>query len=132
MANRTGGAGNDVLNGTNVADILKGLAGDDTLKGSGGNDTLDGGVGNDLMVGGAGNDTYLVNSNLDRITEIANGGTDTVLASISYSLGPTMLKHVENLTLTGTAANGTGNSLHNRITGNTRANRLSGQNGNDT
>src|SRR5687767_12799162 len=124
MANRTGGAGNDVLNGTNVADILKGLAGDDTLKGSGGNDTLDGGTGNDLMVGGAGNDTYLVNSNLDRITETATGGTDTVLASITYTLNTTALRYVENLTLTGTAANGTGNASHNRITGNMRANRL--------
>ena len=133
MANIRGTAASDVLNGGNASDRITGLAGNDTLNGGRGNDTLDGGAGNDLMVGGAGNDTYLVNSSLDRITpETATGGTDTVLASITYSLNTTALRHVENLTLTGTAANGTGNAVHNRITGNTRANRLSGLNGNDT
>jgi Ca2+-binding RTX toxin-like protein len=132
MATIRGTAASDVLNGGNASDRITGLAGDDTLNGGRGNDTLDGGVGNDLMVGGAGNDTYLVNSSLDRITETATGGTDTVLASITYTLNTTALRYVENLTLTGTAANGTGNTAHNRITGNTRNNKLVGQNGNDT
>jgi VCBS repeat-containing protein len=132
MATKRGTAAAEVLISGNASDRLNGLGGDDTLSGGRGNDTLDGGSGNDLMVGGTGNDIYLVTSALDRITEIATGGTDTVRATVSYSLAPTALRHVENLTLTGTAANGTGNAVHNRITGNTRANRLAGQGGNDT
>jgi Ca2+-binding RTX toxin-like protein len=132
MATIRGTAASEVLSGGNASDRITGLAGDDTLNGGRGNDTLDGGAGNDVMLGGAGNDTYVVNSSLDRITETATGGTDTVLASITYTLNTTALRHVENLTLTGTAANGTGNAVHNRITGNTRNNKLVGQNGNDT
>ena len=57
------------------------------------------------------------------------GGIDTVIASISYTLGD----DVENLTLTGSAAiNGTGNDLANVIKGNSGANVLAGRKGNDT
>jgi serralysin len=52
-----------------------------------------------------------------------------VNASISYTLSD----HVENLTLTGTAAiNGTGNDLNNVITGNAGNNILDGKGGTDT
>ena len=65
----------------------------------------------------------------DGIAEAAGGGTDTALASVSYTLAA----NVENLTLTGTGAiNGTGNALDNVITGNSAANVLSGSGGNDT
>ena len=48
-------------------------------------------------------------------------------ASLNYTLGA----NVENLELTGSALNGTGNAFANVITGNSGNNRLSGLAGND-
>jgi Ca2+-binding RTX toxin-like protein len=62
-----------------------------------GNDTLNGGAGVDTLVGGAGNDTYVVDNAGDVVTEVASGGSDTVQAAVTYTLGA----EVENLTLTG-------------------------------
>jgi trimeric autotransporter adhesin len=81
------------------------------------------------MIGGAGNDTYVVNVATDVVTEVANEGTDTVLAAVTLTLGV----NVENLTLTGTSAiNGTGNTLDNWLIGNSANNTLTGGAGNDT
>ena len=49
-------------------------------------------------------------------------------SGVSY----TLTANVENLTLTGSALNGTGNGLNNLIVGNGSANSLSGGAGNDT
>jgi Ca2+-binding RTX toxin-like protein len=120
---------NDVLTGGRGDDTLTGLAGNDRLTGGEGQDLLDGGTGIDTMIGGTGNDTYSVDVAGDVVTELANEGTDTVQAAITYTLG----SNVENLTLTGTSAiNGTGNSLDNVLTGNSAANILTGGAGNDT
>jgi len=123
--------GSSAINGTgNTLDnILIGNSGKNTLTGGAGNDTLDGGAGNDTLVGGAGNDIYIVDSTSDTITENANDGTDTVLSSVTFTLG----NNVENLMLVGTATiNGTGNALNNVITGNDASNTLNGGSGNDT
>ncbi|RDI49528.1 calcium-binding protein, partial [Microvirga subterranea] len=86
-------------------------------------------AGADHMWGGRGNDTYDVDDRADRVYEGRNQGTDTVKASVSYSLAGT---HVEKLTLTGAAdLNGTGNSLANTLTGNGGHNRLNGGAGDD-
>lgn len=114
--------------------IFNGMEGNDTLTGGAGHDTLDGGAGDDTLAGGAGNDIYVVDSLRDRVTETgttAQGGIDTIKASITYTLGA--LASIENLTLTGTAnINGTGNALDNTITGNDGNNVLNGGAGNDT
>lgn len=80
------------------------------------------------LTGDLGNDTYVVGAG-DSIIETAAEGVDTVQTGLTYALGA----NLENLALTGGGAvNGTGNSLNNVITGNSAANRLTGDLGNDT
>ena len=114
-----GGGGNDSLFGGN---------GDDHLLGNGGKDLLNSGAGKDRLEGGAGADTYITDG-ADHIVETSDGGIDTIKASGTATLSA----HVENLTLTGgTAINGTGNALANRIDGNSATNTIAGGAGNDT
>jgi Ca2+-binding RTX toxin-like protein/subtilisin-like proprotein convertase family protein len=103
---------------------------DNTITGNSSDNVIDGGAGADTMIGGKGNDTYVVDNIGDVVTENANGGTDTVDAAISYTLGA----NVENLTLAENAGaiNGTGNGLDNAITGNSSDNLIDGGAGADT
>ncbi len=102
---------------------------DNVITGNAAANVLDGAGGSDTLAGGAGNDTYVVNNAGVTVTEAAGGGTDTVQASLSYTLG----SDVENLTLTGAAdINGTGNGLANVMAGNAGANVLDGVAGVDT
>jgi len=123
-----GTSGNDVLTSRLDGATVNGLGGGDTLLGQGGDDTLDGGSGLDTMKGRGGNDTYLVDNVGDFPVETADQGTDTVRSSVSYSL----VDHVENLTLTGSAVSGGGNGSANVLTGHGSTNRLDGFDGNDT
>jgi Ca2+-binding RTX toxin-like protein len=99
------------------------------LTGNGNSNRLDGGGGADTMTGGLGHDVYVVDNVGDKAIEAAGAGSDTVLSSVSFTLGA----NVDNLVLTGAAAvNGTGNTLANALTGNGAANVLNGGAGADT
>jgi len=99
------------------------------LTGNSGANTLNGGAGADTLIGGAGNDTYMVDDTADVVIEAAGAGTDTVQASVNYTLSG----NVENLTLTGVdAISGTGNALANVLVGNAANNTLTGGAGSDT
>jgi Ca2+-binding RTX toxin-like protein len=145
------GTGNDLDNmvtGSSLFDgtyVLHGAGGNDTIEahgklyGDGGDDLLqadgikgsilDGGTGADTMYGAFGNDTYYVDDSKDVVSEEQGDGIDSVISSVSFTLGDGL----EKLTLTGTdALTGTGNTLNNTITGNGGDNTLSGGDGNDT
>lgn len=118
----------DRLRGLDGNDLLRGLAGNDVLVGDDGNDILNGGTGRDRMLGGDGDDRYIVDQDRDRTQEKAGQGTDTVIASIDWSLSA----NIEKLELRGNAAlSGTGNNLDNVLTGNDAANTLFGARGDD-
>jgi Ca2+-binding RTX toxin-like protein len=134
-----GGDGNDGLFGAAGNDTLNGGAGSDGLSGGDGDDWLDGGAGADRLGGGAGNDTYVVDDAGDMVAEAQGQGMDTIVASVSYTLGQNLAgvnaeyNNVENLTLAGTAnINGSGNALDNVIIGNGGNNVLDGGAGADT
>lgn len=98
------------------------------ITGNSGNNVLDGGAGGDTLTGGAGNDTYIIDDTLDVITEASNGGTDTVVSSISHVLAT----NFEHLTLVGTAnIDATGNSVANTLSGNDGDNVINGGGGAD-
>lgn len=108
------------------------------IRGTTGNDSMAGTPGADTFAGGTGNDIYVINDTGDYVLENPGEGTDTLLASVSYTIND----NVENITLTGTASiDATGNTLNNSLTGNsgnntldggTGADRMAGGGGNDT
>ena len=120
----------EVFSGAGTDATVTGGLGNDTLFGTPGNDRLDGGVGADFMLGGLGNDTYIVSAGGETLYEAPNGGTDTAIASVSFTLP----HDVEILTLVsgGGPMAGTGNALGNVITGNEASNTLDGLAGDDT
>jgi len=134
-----GGTGNDTLIGNeadnemaggNGSDAISGFGGDDLLDGGNGNDTLNGGTGADTLVGGAGNDNLVIDSALDAIHEGADGGIDTVVSTLTHTLGA----NFENLQLAESNVadiDGYGNSGANDIVGNSDANVLEGRGGDD-
>lgn len=122
------GDGNDVVTTGSGNDYVDGGAGDDIIAARAGDDRIDGGDGADIMGGGAGDDTYVVSEAGDVAIEFEREGLDTVESAVDYRLGD----HIENLTLTGAAAMGSGNSLDNELIGNAGNNVLSGGDGSDS
>jgi len=124
---RVGSGASQVLVGGAFDDGLYGHGGDDALWGHGGADLLDGGSGDDAMRGGPGDDAYFVDSAADRVIEAADGGSDTVLASVSLVLED----GVEKVFLVAGASDIVGNALANWLIGNSAANAMDGGEGDD-
>jgi hypothetical protein len=128
-----GGGGGDRITlqtGSQVNGWVYGGDGNDSIQGADGSgEFLDGGAGDDRLIGGTGAADVLVGGDgNDLVIEYAGEGTDTVRASVDYSLG----RDVENLSLSGSGdLDGTGNELANALTGNAGANTLSGGAGAD-
>lgn len=112
--------------GVETVDLILGTDADDVLTGTTGVNDMDGGA--DRMSGGKGDDLYYVDNVLDRVIEKPNQGQDTVIASVSFTLGA----NVENLILSGDGVmDGTGNGLDNEMRGNGQDNKLKGGGGAD-
>lgn len=118
-----GGDGDDLLLGGTDADILGGGDGDDQL---------DGGSGSDELWGGGGSDILIVDNVRDRVNESTfDVGRDTVVASVSFHLGPH--DSIEVMKASGLLALAlSGNRGNQRIHGNAIANSLDGKGGNDS
>ena len=82
------------------------------------------------LFGGDNNDTYRVDVATDFIFEFADQGTDTVIATLSYTLPETSVEILQ-LWEWGGSLSGYGNSLDNTIIGNKSANILDGRGGAD-
>jgi len=111
------GSGGATLAGNSAPNTITGGAGDDILIGNGGADKL---------IGGLGNDTYVIDNITQTVTD--TGGIDTIVAGLNW----TLQTGIENLTLTGAAVFGTGNTSANILTGNANDNTLDGKTGADT
>jgi Ca2+-binding RTX toxin-like protein len=146
IENAFGGAGDNVMTGSNAAndltggpggDILDGGAGDDTLNGAAGGDRLTGGSGNDGVFGDDGDDAVLEGAGNDNVA----GGAD--LDHLDYSGvtgGVTLSLALATPQATGGAGtdtatgfeNLTGGSGADVLGGDAGTNELSGGAGNDT
>ncbi len=134
LGNNTASGGHatgDII--SNFENITGGVF-DDILTGDGGANILNGGAGADRLTGGGGDDLYFVDTFFDMVTEVAGGGNDRILTSISWVLASGL--SVELLTTNDnfgtTAINLTGNELANTIFGNDGANSIDGGTGIDT
>ena len=129
------GSGGDAQGDTlvNIEDLF-GSSFADTLTGNAGANVINGGGGADTMQGLGGNDTYYVDNSGDIVKELAGGGSDRVLTSVSYTL--TAGQEIESLSTTNNAGTGainlTGNAFAQTIVGNAGANVINGGGGADT
>jgi hypothetical protein len=119
IENVTTGAGEDMIQGNDVANVLDSGDGDDWLYAGGGDDVLIGGEGTDRLFGGDGNDTVVFTSSDDLTVDLNEewqGG------NLNTSEGMDKIIDVENVTT------GAGNDI---LIGNTEANALDGGDGDD-
>ncbi|SDG35454.1 MULTISPECIES: hypothetical protein [unclassified Duganella] len=117
------------ITGNALDNLLIGNAAANKLSGGAGDDTLVGGAGIDSLTGGDGDDSYVVDIGNDVITELANGGHDTVQTALTSF---TLAAQVEALYYNGSGNfNGSGNAQDNQLIGNSGNDTLNGGAGAD-
>ncbi|CAN5384078.1 hypothetical protein BH10PSE6_BH10PSE6_10610 [soil metagenome] len=121
----------DLFAGTAGDDTLNGTPANDTIRGGAGNDTLNGNAGDDVMWGGTGDDTYYVDNAGEQMIENVGEGTDTVFASVSYTLAAGQELETLQAALGTAGLTLTGNEINNTLIGGTNNDTLDGQGGND-
>jgi Ca2+-binding RTX toxin-like protein len=120
VENVTTGAGEDIIQGNDIANVLDSGSGDDWLYAGGGDDVLIGGAGTDRLFGGDGNDTVVFKSG-DDLT--VNLNSEWQVGNLNTSEGMDKIIGVENVTT------GAGDDT---LIGNADANILTGGDGDDT
>lgn len=144
VENATGGSGNDLIDGSEVANVLIGGAGADVINGGGdsdllysgdGNDTVDGGTGDDLIIGGdgKGDDNYIGGTGTDTVkytsataaitVDLVKGTATSTAGKDAAKIGTDTLSGIENVI--------TGN-YNDIVKGSTGANVLAGGLGSDS
>ena len=121
-----GSDGDDILRGGHKADIIKGNAGNDHLVASKGDDTILGGPGTDFL--DYSDDSILGNPDLGKL-----GGVTIDLGAGTAAIGSfhQVVHGVEDLALTDSADNCTGNNVRNVIFGGGGDDTIRGAGGND-
>ena len=122
---------NDTLIGDDSNNVLSGFGGQDSLVGNGGNDELIGGDGDDLLEGGAGNDTIDGGMGNDTVSyqSLENDSRTGVVIALdslipnSDGSGIDTIQNIENVNAS---------QYEDRIIGNSIANVIRGEAGNDT
>ena len=99
---------NYTLPDNNNIEVLSMLGSGLTGTGSSGADTLHSAGGPNTLIGLGGDDHYYVNNSADVVIEEANGGIDTVGATVNYTLPEN--HNIEALSMLGSGLTGTGSS----------------------
>ena len=102
---------NYTLPASNTVEVLNMLGSGLTGTGTDGPETLISTSGPNTLIGLGGNDTYYVNNTADVVIEAANGGLDTVDATVNYTLPAS--NNVEALYMLGSGLTGTGSRRRN-------------------
>ncbi|MBC7951948.1 MAG: FecR domain-containing protein [Rhodospirillaceae bacterium] len=135
MENATGGAGDDIMTGSAVANVLNGGSGNDTLTAGDGNDTVHGNDGDDLIISGTGNDSYYGDAGIDTISysSAVNAVTVDLTAGTAsgIDIGTDTVDGIENVIGGGGNDSMTGNTGDNVLSGGSGDDILTGLGGND-
>ena len=117
------------LPASNTVEVLNMVGAGLTGTGSDGAESLISSGGPNTLVGLGGNDVYYASNTADVVIEAANGGIDTVVASVDYTLPAS--NTVEVLNMLGSGLTGTGSDGAESLISSGGPNTLVGLGGND-